>query len=120
MIYNILIGNTDDHARNHAFFWDGTHYTLTPAYDICPLLRSGQTANQAMIVGNNGRESTMGNALSQLELFGITAGEAQTVQQEISEIIKERWDEAADLAGLTIVESEILKQATILSPACFY
>lgn len=32
--FNILIGNTDDHARNHAAFWNGHELTLTPAYDI--------------------------------------------------------------------------------------
>lgn len=120
MVYNILIGNTDDHARNHAFFWDGIHYTLTPAYDICPLLRVGQTANQAMIVGQNGRESTLRNAMSQVNLFGITLQEAQNVKDEMTEIIQERWDEAADKAMLTKKESEILRRATVLSPACFY
>ncbi len=120
MIFNILIGNTDDHARNHAFFWEGSHYTLTPAYDICPLLRVGQTANQAMVVGKDGRESTIRNALSQPEQFSLTSSEAKTIQEEITEIVEGRWDEAADLAGLTDHESKILKQATILSPACFY
>ncbi len=120
MIFNILIGNTDDHARNHAFFWDGNHYTLTPAYDICPMLRAGQTANQAMVVGENGRESTIRNALSLSHLFSITVPEAQTVQEEIVQIIQERWDEAADFAGMTKKESALLKRSTILSPACFY
>jgi serine/threonine-protein kinase HipA len=36
IVFNIVIGNTDDHARNHAAFWDGTHLDLTPAYDLCP------------------------------------------------------------------------------------
>lgn len=120
MIFNILIGNTDDHARNHAFFWDGRHYTLTPAYDICPLLRAGQTANQAMVVGNYGRESTIRNALSQPEQFSMTPSEAKNIQEETTEIIKTRWDEAADQAGLTKKETKLLKRATILSPACFY
>lgn len=120
MIFNILIGNTDDHARNHAFFWDGIHYTLTPAYDICPILRAGQTANQAMVVGNRDRESSVRNALSQPEQFGVTPSEAKSIQVEITESIKIRWDEAADLAGLTKHESELFKQSTILSPACFY
>lgn len=34
MVFNILCGNTDDHARNHAAFWDGISLTLTPAYKI--------------------------------------------------------------------------------------
>jgi serine/threonine-protein kinase HipA len=34
LVFNILCGNTDDHARNHAAFWDGQALRLTPAYDI--------------------------------------------------------------------------------------
>jgi len=45
MIFNILTGNTDDHARNHAAFWDGNKLTLTPAYDICPQSRTGYEAS---------------------------------------------------------------------------
>ncbi|MFK5952647.1 MAG: HipA domain-containing protein [Desulfobacterium sp.] len=44
LAFNILCGNTDDHARNHAAFWDGKALTLTPAYDICP---QGRTGNEA-------------------------------------------------------------------------
>jgi serine/threonine-protein kinase HipA len=44
LVFNILCGNTDDHARNHAAFWNGTELTLTPAYDICP---QGRTGNEA-------------------------------------------------------------------------
>src|SRR5579863_9338750 len=30
MVFNILCGNTDDHARNHAAFWNGRELSLTP------------------------------------------------------------------------------------------
>ena len=50
LVFNILSGNTDDHARNHAGFWDGRMLTLTPAYDICPQARSGNEASQAMLI----------------------------------------------------------------------
>lgn len=120
MVFNILIGNTDDHARNHAFLWNGQSYTLSPAYDICPLLRAGQTANQAMIVGENGRESSLRNALSLSEQFGLTHAEAKNINEEITETIRVKWDKAAEYGALTKNESKLLKQATILSPACFY
>ena len=120
MVFNILIGNTDDHARNHAFFWDGQEYALTPAYDICPMLRVGQTAAQAMIVGKTGRESTLRNASSEAEQFGLTRTEAAGLNDELATIIREKWPEAADRAELTKEESQALQQATILSPACFY
>lgn len=41
IMFNILVGNTDDHARNHAAYYDPDTelLTLTPAYDICPVAR---------------------------------------------------------------------------------
>ena len=54
LVFNILCGNTDDHARNHAAFGDGKDLTLTPAYDICSQNRAGNEASQAMLIcGNN-------------------------------------------------------------------
>ncbi len=44
-VFNILVGNTDDHPRNHAAFVDADRsLTPTPAYDICPQPRSGPQA----------------------------------------------------------------------------
>ncbi len=120
MMFNILIGNNDDHARNHAFFWDGAWYELTPAYDICPMLRSGLTANQAMIVGKQGRSSTLKNALSEAGLFGLTKEYAIFVKNELIDKIETHWAEASVYAGLTKVQSDLLRRATILSPGIFY
>ena len=50
LCFNILVSNTDDHARNHAAFWDGRTLELTPAYDICPQLRTNHEVNQAMLI----------------------------------------------------------------------
>ena len=120
MMFNILIGNNDDHARNHAFFWDGSQYELTPAYDICPMLRTGLTANQAMIVGKQGRSSTLKNALSEAGLFGLTREHAILVKNELIDKIETLWAEASDCAGLTKVQSDLLRSATVLSPGIYY
>ena len=47
--------NTDDHARNHAAFWNGKDLSLTPAYDICPQNRTGGEATQAMLIMDKAR-----------------------------------------------------------------
>ena len=56
MTFNILVGNTDDHARNHATFWDGEYFTLTPAYDIPDYVqssaRSGGLTRAAVFLGS--------------------------------------------------------------------
>jgi len=59
IVFNIFVGNTDDHARNHAAFWDGNMLELTPAYDLCPQSRSGNIATQAMLIDGDHRESQL-------------------------------------------------------------
>ncbi|MSW82247.1 MAG: hypothetical protein F2840_14010 [Actinobacteria bacterium] len=54
IVCNICVRNTDHHARNHAAFWNGEHLSLTPAYDLCPQVRSGGTANQGMAISPDG------------------------------------------------------------------
>ena len=54
IVFNILVGNTDDHARNHSAFWNGAELALTPAYDICPQARAGGETAQAMAFGADG------------------------------------------------------------------
>src|SRR3546814_10321073 len=66
IVFNILCGNTDDHARNHAAFWDGATLTLTPAYDICPPGRTGQEATQAMLISGNNRSEEHTSELQSL------------------------------------------------------
>ena len=40
MAFNALVGNTDDHPRNHAFLFDGQAWRLSPAFDITPTLQA--------------------------------------------------------------------------------
>ena len=38
MVFNVLISNTDDHLRNHAFLYEGPNgWRLSPAYDLNPV-----------------------------------------------------------------------------------
>ena len=78
MVFNILIDNTDDHEKNHTLRVVAPtrqgRYRLAPAYDILPT-NSGQ-GYQEFIVGTDGRDSTLSNAMSQSELFGYTPAQA--------------------------------------------
>lgn len=74
--FNVLCGNTDDHARNHAAFWDGRMLTLTPAYDICPQGRTGNEATQAMLIKGEGRASTLATLLAAAADYHLKEAEA--------------------------------------------
>lgn len=78
MVFNILVDNTDDHEKNHALLVvsPGAHgrLRLAPAYDVLPT-NSGQ-GYQEFLCGADGPESTLDNAMSQCDAFGLAPAEA--------------------------------------------
>jgi serine/threonine-protein kinase HipA len=76
LVFNILIGNTDDHARNHAAFWDGKLLSLTPAYDLCPQGRTGNEASQAMLISGQNRMSHLNSCLDAAPQFLLPTNKA--------------------------------------------
>lgn len=122
MAFNVCIGNTDDHLRNHAAFWDGHALTLTPAYDLCPQVRSGETANQALDLTR-----VTGERASQLRLcrqaaaeFGLSKHESDSIISGLIETIERDWSDAADEARLTVAERTHLMGRQILNPYIYY
>src|SRR5690606_7349445 len=94
--FNVLCGNTDDHARNHAAFWDGRMLTLTPAYDICPQGRTGNEATQAMLIKGEGRASTLATLLAAAPDYHVKEVEAAALIEHQITTIANLWKECCD------------------------
>jgi serine/threonine-protein kinase HipA len=119
MVFNILVGNEDDHAKNHACFWDGSRLSMTPAYDLLPQRRIGMEGRQAMIVGELGpgrRESTLTNALSSASRFGLDEDESVGIVKEVLEIVRERWEKCFIDMHVPQREIDSLRGTSVLSP----
>lgn len=119
MVFNILIGNTDDHARNHACFWDGSFLDLTPAYDICPQPRLGYSADQAMVVGDQGRKASLANALSACERFGLDQAEALDIVRDLEACVRLKWREVFEDSGVPEGDLKYLSQSTMVSESIY-
>jgi serine/threonine-protein kinase HipA len=118
--FNILTGNTDDHARNHAAFWDGESLTLTPAYDICPLLRAGGEASQAMIIGADGfRLSQLAGCVERASTYLLTASDARALIDHQVEVIRSDWPEVSDLARMSAADRSLFWGRQFLNPYAF-
>jgi serine/threonine-protein kinase HipA len=121
IVFNVAIGNNDDHARNHAAFWDGQSLELTPAYDLCPQIRSGETSAQAMAFDRDGaRDSSFAACLRAAPVYGLTTGQARDVIDWQIELIERDWMEVADLAKLTQTQRNLLWHRQILNPHTGY
>ncbi|MFA6303677.1 MAG: type II toxin-antitoxin system HipA family toxin, partial [Legionella sp.] len=82
LVFNILCGNTDDHARNHAAFWDGLNLILTPAYDICPQVRTGNVSSQAMLIKGTNNMSQLKLCLEAAPIFMLSQSQANAIIEQ--------------------------------------
>jgi serine/threonine-protein kinase HipA len=86
MVFNILMDNTDDHEKNHVVLMTASgEYELSPAFDVLP---SGQSLGfQQMRVGSAAADSTLDNALSECELFGLKRSEADEQVKKVCKVV---------------------------------
>jgi serine/threonine-protein kinase HipA len=119
MLFNILCGNTDDHARNHAAFWDGSALALTPGYDICPQGRSGGEAAQAMLIIGNENLSQIALCLRASPSFLISEQDAIALAEHQIKVIQSRWETVCEEANLSEIDRSLLWRRQFLNPFAF-
>lgn len=119
--FNVLVGNNDDHAKNHAAFWDGrgSALSLTPAYDICPQPRSGLQAGQAMAFAEGARESRLELCVEAAANYLIAESDAREIIDHQVDTIAVHWDEVATAGRLTGSEQDYFRRRQFLSPFAF-
>jgi serine/threonine-protein kinase HipA len=116
LVFNILTGNTDDHARNHAAFWDGKELNLTPAYDICPQGRAGNEASQAMKISGDNNLSQLILCLEVAHHFMLSTDEARDIFEQIETIIRDNWIMVCQEAELSEIDQALLWGRQFLNP----
>jgi serine/threonine-protein kinase HipA len=92
MIYNIAIGNTDDHMRNHAILRDaqaGT-YKLSPVYDV--VTNDLIHGSHVICVGPMGRSPSKDNILGAATQMGVKKDEAIDIIQDVLNVTS-KWKE---------------------------
>ena len=91
MVFNILMDNTDDHEKNHSLLvvnpFEHGRLRLAPAYDVLPT-NSGQ-GYQEFICGAQGRDSTLTNAMTECDAFGLSPAEAAAEVMRVIEVVSD-------------------------------
>jgi serine/threonine-protein kinase HipA len=117
--FNMMCGNTDDHARNHAAFVDDA-LELTPAYDICPQARTDETAEQAMAYDDHGnRDARLALLVEAADLYLLDRHEARGIVESQETTIRGQWSDVCDIAKLTTVERDRFWERQFLNPHAF-
>jgi len=82
--FNICIGNTDDHFRNHGFLLTTKGWTLSPAYDINPSLND----YQSLLICSSSNESNLKLLLESNEEYMLDKKQCTEIIQEVISAVK--------------------------------
>ena len=119
LVFNILCGNNDDHARNHAAFWDGESFELTPAFDICPQHRTGGETSQAMLISGDNRSSKLVTCVEACANFLLGRSEALALIEQQLVTIRDNWRRVCDEARLSETERSFFVGRQFFNPYAF-
>lgn len=93
--FNIAVGNSDDHFRNHGFLLTPKGWTLSPAYDINPT----QSKYQSLLINSNTSEAN-------LDILYESCGDYMLREETANQIISEvkaamgDWEKLAAQLGI--------------------
>lgn len=121
IVVNVIVGNTDDHARNHAAFWDGSTLELTPAYDVCPQPRTTGETFLAMAYGHDGeRQARLDACVRAAAIYDLTAAQAATIVDECNSTIRDGYGDVCDELGVSDATRSLLWGRAIANPSIYY
>ena len=93
--FNICVGNSDDHFRNHGFLLTAKGWTLSPAYDMNPSLND----HQSLLINSKTNESDLSILLNSCEEYMLTNEVAKGIIDDVVAAVKD-WQTLANKLGV--------------------
>ena len=103
--FNIAIGNSDDHFRNHGFLLTPRGWTLSPAYDMNPTLNE----YQALLINSTTNHADLQVLLDSSEEYMIGKDEGVYIIEEVKAGVK-HWNSIATRLGIAKREMDVFEQ----------
>ncbi len=100
--FNICIGNSDDHFRNHGFLLTAKGWTLSPAYDMNPTLNE----YQSLLISSTSNKADLSILLDACDDYMLNRKTAGKIISEVIEAVKE-WRGLAVRQGISKREMDM-------------
>ena len=100
--FYIIVGNSDDHFRNHGFLLTRKGWELSPAYDINPTLQE----NQSLLINRSTNESDLNILLESADDYMLSKDKAARIISEVKEAMKS-WQTEARRIGIPIRDIDV-------------
>ena len=105
--FNVLVGNTDDHMRNHGFIREEGGWRLAPAYDMNP---NPAKRTHSLSIDELNHHPDIGLVMDTAEYYRLKRSKAADILKNIREVVG-TWRERAKSAGIRRGEIETMSTA---------
>lgn len=102
--FNICIGNSDDHFRNHGFLLTPRGWTLSPAYDMNPTLNE----YQSLLINEFSNKADIRTLLESCESYMIKKEVAENIIHQVQAAVA-GWENLAVLLQIPAREVTMFK-----------
>lgn len=102
--FNICIGNSDDHFRNHGFLLTPRGWTLSPAYDMNPSLNE----YQSLLINESSNKADIRTLLESCESYMIKKEVAENIIRQVQAAVA-GWENLAVLLQIPAREVTMFK-----------
>lgn len=110
MVFNALVGNSDDHPKNHGLLFEEGCWGLAPAFDITPLVDFKGVLSMA--TGADGSSAASAERfLAASERFGVSVEDAGAWLKNASTYVAGTWEGAMRETGVNEAEIRATESA---------
>ena len=110
-MFNVLVGNRDDHLRNHGFIREVSGWRLSPAFDMNP---NASKLEHTLSLDGNSPVPDMDAVLDTAAFYRLSDLEAKQIVIDIRKVVATWRDEAA---RLNLSRPEIQRIKTVFAAA---
>ena len=110
MVFNVMVGNLDDHLRNHGFLYDHDNkWRLSPAYDLNPVPLD-EKARELTTWISEGPEADLDLARAAAPYFALSAKQADAVIDRVAAALN-GWGKTARRLGMSAADIAVYATA---------
>lgn len=107
VVFNVAVGNRDDHLRNHGFLLGPNGWQLAPAFDVNP---SVTNAHHVLCIDDSDNEPNLNTVLSTCDFYGLEVSRARSIIDEVV-CATTNWRELAKQAKISRADIETTEGA---------
>ena len=111
IVLNVMVGNLDDHLRNHAFLYDrNNQWRLSPAYDLNPVPLEEKAREMTTWISEEGPDADLDLARRAAQFFAVRPDQAETIIDEVAAALR-GWPGIARGLGMSAEDIAIYSTA---------